>query len=32
MDEIAEGAFGSTPRSLVDLFRENADGGRNGSG
>src|SRR6185295_1534249 len=26
MDEIGVGALGPTPRSLVDLFRENADG------
>jgi hypothetical protein len=30
MDEIVVGALGPTPRSLVDLFRENANGGRNG--
>jgi hypothetical protein len=30
MDEIVVGALGPTSRSLVDLFRENANGGRNG--
>src|SRR5688572_7878853 len=30
MDEILVGALGPTPRSLVDLFGENANGGRNG--
>src|SRR4051812_1602015 len=30
MDEIVVGALGPTPRSLVDLFREDADGSRNG--
>src|SRR6187431_1102811 len=30
MNEIVVGALGPTPRSLVDLFRENANGGRNG--
>gem|GEM_PF-6403038 len=30
MDEIVVSALGPTPRSLVDLFRENANGGRNG--
>src|SRR5688572_15026071 len=30
MDEILVGALGPTARSLVDLFRENANGGRNG--
>jgi hypothetical protein len=29
MDEIVVGALGPTPRSLVDLFREDADGSRN---
>jgi hypothetical protein len=30
MDEIVVGTLGPTPRSLIDLFRENANGGRNG--
>src|SRR5207253_10018201 len=30
MDEIFVGALGPTPRSLVDLFREYANGSRNG--
>jgi hypothetical protein len=30
MDEIVVGALAPTPRGLVDLFRENADGRRNG--
>ena len=30
VDEILVGALGPTPRSLVDLLREDADGGRNG--
>src|SRR5436305_6525615 len=30
MDEIVVGALGPTPRSLVDLLRENANGSRNG--
>src|SRR6185369_3995065 len=30
MDEIVVGALGPTPRSLVDLFREDAYGSRNG--
>ena len=30
MDEIVVGALGPTPRSLVDLLREDADGSRNG--
>ena len=30
MDEIVVGALGPTPRSLVDLFREDAYGRRNG--
>src|SRR4030095_9451687 len=30
MDEIVVRALGPTPRRLVDLFRENADGSRNG--
>ena len=30
MGEIVVGALGPTPRSLVDLLRENANGSRNG--
>src|SRR5688572_17760639 len=30
VDEILVGALGPAPRSLVHLFREDADGGRNG--
>ena len=30
VDELAVGALSPTPRSLVDLLRKNADGGRNG--
>src|SRR5204863_1346276 len=30
MDEIVVGALGPTPRSFVDLFREDAYGSRNG--
>ena len=30
VDEIVVGALGPTPRSLVDLFREDAYGSRNG--
>jgi hypothetical protein len=29
-DQVVVGALGPTPRSLVDFFRENADGSRNG--
>src|SRR6478672_4795831 len=30
MEEVVVGALGPTPRTLVDLFGENADGSRNG--
>jgi hypothetical protein len=32
VDEILVGALGPTPRSVIDLFRDDADGCRNGDG